>query len=436
LGIVSLPTDQVGSNKGGLIAAEASDQLSCVVYVLVTVDVLTTPVVSGGRSLMGRTRGVPLPRAVSRGIIGCLLPLLVEGLLFTGPSINVPVEANVLQTVALVFQGLNFYIEGLAFDIIVICLGRLGGLSSVLENRTKGLLGNLLMETRYESREFGGRRRDTLNGAQSRILQVPGRLDALRDLRGDLRRRRILQSSLDVSKEVQHELDDLVETITFMRILHAIVEVKQQARNARVRVDVDPVVLRQNLVILSGADSPGGGCVTGLRVVLRIRTCIPHEFRQTIEVVIMVEWSFFGRAVSHRCRPRRSPVVRGTRLRRLLVAPTQTVSATLQTASGGRPCRRCPRGLLVFEDVVVFGMVVFGVLIVGAGFFMRVFISCLSSAGSGDANAASLLRPCGHWEGFFERDFGRNSKGTLFNVFQNRRSSKWLVWGSVSKITW
>jgi hypothetical protein len=30
---------------------------------------------------------------------------------------------------------------------------------------------------------------------------------------------------------------------------------------------------------------------------------------------------------------------------------------------------------LVFEDVVVFGMVVFGVLIVVAGFFMRVFVS-------------------------------------------------------------
>jgi hypothetical protein len=60
------------------------------------------------------------------------------------------------------------------------------------------------METRYESREFGRRRRDTLNGAQARMLQVPGRSDALRDLRGDLRRRLILQASLNVSKEVQH----------------------------------------------------------------------------------------------------------------------------------------------------------------------------------------------------------------------------------------
>ncbi len=154
--------------------------------------------------------------------------------------------------------------EGLAFDIIVICLDRLGGLTSVLENRTKGLLGNLLMETRYESRDFGRHRQDPLNGAQSRILQVSGRSDALRDLRGDLGRRRILQASLDVSKEVQHELDGLVDTIRFMHILNAIVEVQQQAHNARVRVDVDPVALRQDLVILSDASFPGGGCVTGL----------------------------------------------------------------------------------------------------------------------------------------------------------------------------
>jgi hypothetical protein len=50
-------------------------------------------------------------------------------------------------------------------------------------------------------------------------------------------------------------------------------------------------------------------------------------------------------------------------------------------------------GILVFGDVVVFGMVVFGVLIVVAGFFIRVFISLLTSVGSGDAYAASLLRP-------------------------------------------
>ncbi len=155
-----------------------------------TVDVLTAPIASGGRALTVRTRGVPLPRAVPRGIVGCLLPLIVACLLFTGARVNVPFETKLLQTVAPVFQGLNFDLECLAFDLIVICLGRLDGLSSVLEDRTKGLLGNLLMETRYESREFGGRRGNGLNGAQARILQVPGRSDALRDLRDDLRRRR------------------------------------------------------------------------------------------------------------------------------------------------------------------------------------------------------------------------------------------------------
>lgn len=252
------------------------------------VDVLTTPVISGGRVLTGRTRGVPLPRAVARGIIGCMLTFLVGGLLFTSASVNVPVEANLLQTLAVGVQGRNSFLEVLAFDLIVVCLGCLGGLSSAPENRAKGLLGNLLMETRDESRELGGRRRDTLNGAQARILQVPGRSDALRDLGDDLRRRRILQPSLYVSKEVQHELDGLVKTLTFVRILHAIVEVQQQARNVRVRVDVDPVALRQNLVILSDTGSPDGGCVTGLRVVLRIYTCIPHDCRQTIEMLIRV----------------------------------------------------------------------------------------------------------------------------------------------------
>jgi hypothetical protein len=73
-----------------------------------------------------------------------------------------------------------------------------------------------------------------------------------------------LQASLDVSKEVHHELDGLIDTITFMCILNAIVEVQQQTRNSLVRVDVDPVPLRQDLVILSDAGFPDGGCVTGL----------------------------------------------------------------------------------------------------------------------------------------------------------------------------
>jgi hypothetical protein len=117
--------------------------------------------------------------------------------------------------------------EGLAFNIIVIGLDRLGGLSSFLVNGSKGLLDKLLMETRYEIRKLGGRGRDALNGAQTRRAQVFGRLDTRRDLRGDLRRRWILQVSLNVNKEVQHELDDLVDNITFMRILNAIVEVQQ-----------------------------------------------------------------------------------------------------------------------------------------------------------------------------------------------------------------
>ena len=96
-----------GHANGGLIVAEASGQLSCFVRVLVAVDVLTTLVVTGGRDLTTRTRGVPLPRAVSREIIGCLLPILVEGLLFTGARVNVPVEAHLLRTVALLLQDLN-----------------------------------------------------------------------------------------------------------------------------------------------------------------------------------------------------------------------------------------------------------------------------------------------------------------------------------------
>ena len=67
-----------------------------------------------------------------------------------------------------------------------------------------------------------------------------------------------MQASLDIRKDVQHKLDRLVETITLMRVLHALVKVQQQSRNARVRVDVDPVALRQNLVVLSNAGSPGG----------------------------------------------------------------------------------------------------------------------------------------------------------------------------------
>jgi len=146
------------------------------------------------------------------------------------------------------FQGPNLVIEGLAFDIIVIGLCRPGGLSFFPVNGAKGLLGKLLVETRYEIRKFGSRRRDSLNGAQARGAQVFGCSDTRRDFGDDLRGRRILQASLNVSKEVQHELDGLVDSITFMRILNAVVEVQQQARNARVCVDVVPVPLLQDLV--------------------------------------------------------------------------------------------------------------------------------------------------------------------------------------------
>jgi hypothetical protein len=75
-----------------------------------------------------------------------------------------------------------------------------------------------------------------------------------------------------------------------------------------------------------------------------------------------------------------------------LAALAQTVSATLQTSSGGK--HFVGGELLVFEDVVVFGMVVFGVLIVVAGFFMKVFVSRLSRFGRSDAHAVVILLLC------------------------------------------
>ncbi len=65
-------------------------------------------------------------------------------------------------------------------------------------------------------------------------------------------------------------MDGLIEAIAFVGILYALVEMQQQALNARVRVDVDPVALRQDVVILSGVGFPSGRCVTGLWVMLRI----------------------------------------------------------------------------------------------------------------------------------------------------------------------
>jgi hypothetical protein len=74
----------------------------------------------------------------------------------------------------------------------------------------------------------------------------------------------MLQASLNISKEVQHELYVLVDSITFMCILNVVVEVQQQARNTRVRVDVVPVPFLQDFVILYDVGFPGGGYVTSL----------------------------------------------------------------------------------------------------------------------------------------------------------------------------
>jgi len=67
-----------------------------------------------------------------------------------------------------------------------------------------------------------------------------------------------LQASLDVSKEVQHEFNGLVDSMTFLCILNKFVEVQQQARNAQVRVDVVPVRHLQDLVIFDDVGFPGG----------------------------------------------------------------------------------------------------------------------------------------------------------------------------------
>ena len=60
---------------------------------------------------------------------------------------------------------------------------------------------------------------------------------------------------------------------------------------------------------------------------------------------------------------------------------------------------------LVFEVVVLFGVVIFGVLFVVAG-FLKVFASWLTRLGKSDAHAVAILLPRGHWEGFLGRDFG------------------------------
>ena len=194
-----------------------------------TVDVLTTPVVSGGRALTGRTRGVPLPRAVSRGVIDCLLTLLVGGL---------------------------------------------------------------------------------------------------------------------------------------------------------VRINVDPVALRQDVVILSCDGFDPGPVAGGTRL-------HPRQLLLDLGNLLLEGGHVFGRR------------------------------------------------FLVFEDVVVFGIVVFGGLSFVVGFFLRGLSLDFRVSGVAMRTPAPFFVPVEDiGEGFPKRDFGRNSKGTLFNVFQNRRSPMWLVWGFVPKITW
>ena len=109
----------------------------------------------------------------------------------------------------------------------------------------------------------------------------------------------------------------------------------------------------------------------------RLRSCCKEttDIAAEFEIFVIVEWHVFGRAASRRCRPRRSPVIRGTRLRRLpvLLCPLKLFLQVCELLLEGGHVGG--GGLLVFGDVVVFGMVVFGVLIVVAGFFIRVFIS-------------------------------------------------------------
>ncbi len=87
---------------------------------------------------------------------------------------------------------------------------------------------------------------------------MSGGADTHRDFGGDFRGGRVLQTSLDVSKEVQHEFNDLFDNITLVCILNAIVKVQQQTRNARVRVDMVPFPLQEDLVIFDDVGFPDG----------------------------------------------------------------------------------------------------------------------------------------------------------------------------------
>jgi hypothetical protein len=175
------------------------------------------------------------------------------------------------------------------FDLKVIGLYRPGGLGSFLVNGTKGLLGKILMETRYHIREFGSHRRDPLYGSQSRGPQVSGGVDTRRDFGGDFRGGRVLQASLNVSKEVQHEFNGLVDRITLVCILNVIVKVQQEERNPRVRVDMVPVRFQEDFVIFDDVGFPDGWYVTRKRVVLSLFVSISNDSCKTIEMIMFGE---------------------------------------------------------------------------------------------------------------------------------------------------
>jgi hypothetical protein len=83
-------------------------------------------------------------------------------------------------------------------------------------------------------------------------------VDTRRDFGGDFRGGRVLQASLNVSKEVQHEFNGLVDSITLVCILNTIVKVQQETRNARVCVDMVPVRLQEDFVIFDDIGFPDG----------------------------------------------------------------------------------------------------------------------------------------------------------------------------------
>jgi hypothetical protein len=77
-------------------------------------------------------------------------------------------------------------------------------------------------------------------------------------------------------------------------------------------------------------------------------------------------------------------------------------------------------------------MVVYGVLIVGAGFFMRVFVSRLPRFGRSDAYAVAILLLCGHWKGF-GKGFCAKLERNTFQCFSESKVAKVVVLGVRAK---